>query len=104
MDLIYWLVRSSSKRCGYGLKEVDKKIYCCENHFIRVHEKLVQYPSNNISIYTENITSGTLCLQQYKRVYHKNVSLHSFRIVIYRIVLETDFRGYQIKNIRLKQV
>ena len=62
----------------------------------------MQHPSNNISIYTENITSGTLCLQQYKRVYHKNVSLHSFRIVIYRIVLETDFRGYQNKKYKIK--
>ena len=23
---------------------------CCEHHFIRLHENLVQHPSNNISI------------------------------------------------------
>ena len=53
MDLLYWSVRSSSWRGGDGVKGVDGGIVIlvsCEHHFIRVHENLVQHPSNNISI------------------------------------------------------
>ena len=47
MDLIYWSYRS------YGwVKVVEgglRYLASCEHHFLRVHENLVQYPSNNIS-------------------------------------------------------
>ena len=52
LGLMYWSVRSSSKKGGKGEgNEGDIFILAsCEHHFIRVHEKLVQHPSNNISI------------------------------------------------------
>ena len=49
MDLIYWSVRSSSRRGGDGVKG-----YRCFSHLrpslVRVHENLVQHPINNIWI------------------------------------------------------
>ena len=50
MDLIYWSFRSSSRR-GWGWAIVI--LASCEDNFIRIHENLVQYPSDNIS----NITT-----------------------------------------------
>ena len=53
-DLIYWSVRSSSKRRGNVVKgdwmrSIDN-LARREYYFIRVHANLVQHPSNNISI------------------------------------------------------
>ena len=45
IELIYWTVRSSSRKGWDGIKGVDGGY-----HFIRVHENLVQHPTNNISI------------------------------------------------------
>ena len=53
MDLTYWSVYSSSRIGGYGIKGVEVGIVIlasCEYNFIRVHENLAQYPSNNILI------------------------------------------------------
>ena len=58
---VYWSVRSSisdwmgwGKRGGYwGIVILSS----CEYHFIRVHENLVQHPSNNMSIYPVGCTS-----------------------------------------------
>ena len=49
MDLIYWSVRSSSRR-GWG------KGGSCAYQFITVHENLVQNPSNNICTYIDCCT------------------------------------------------
>ena len=49
MDLIYCLVRLSSRRGRDGVKGEDY-LASCEYHFIRVYENLVQHLSNNISI------------------------------------------------------
>ncbi len=45
MDLLYWSVRSSK---GFDVGIVF--LASCEYHFIRVHENMIQHPSNNISI------------------------------------------------------
>ena len=62
MDLIYWLVRSSSRRGGG--KGVIVNLACNEHHFIRVHENLVQHPRNNTSFdkaeIFKNIAEGSL--------------------------------------------
>ena len=52
MDLIYESVSSSSKWGGYRVKGKYESITIlasCEYQFIRVHDNLVQHPSNNIS-------------------------------------------------------
>ena len=64
MNLIYWLVSSSSRRVKDGVQRVDGGIVIlasCEYPFIRVHKNLVQYPSKNISIVPMFIIS--LCLK-----------------------------------------
>ena len=49
MDLIYGqFVRG--KGIGYSGGWGYLYLASCEHHFIRVHENLVQYPSNDISI------------------------------------------------------
>ena len=53
MDLIYWSVRSSSRREGNGVKSLYEGIVILasyEFHFIRVYDYLVLDPSNNKSI------------------------------------------------------
>ena len=53
MELIYKLVRSSRRSGGDWVKGVEGEIVIlahCVFHFIRVHDNLVQHPSNNISI------------------------------------------------------
>ncbi len=53
MDIIYWSVRSCSRRRGYGVKRVVGGIVILvssEHHFIRVNENMVQHPTNNKSI------------------------------------------------------
>ena len=52
MDLINWSVRSSSRRGGDGVKGGVVILASCEYYFIRVHENLLQHPSNYISIIT----------------------------------------------------
>ena len=53
MDLIYRSVHKFSRRRG----DMEKGVYgwyryfICLYDFIRVHENMVQHPSNNISIY-----------------------------------------------------
>ena len=53
MHLIYWSVRTSSRRGGQVVNLVDRGyryfIASWEYQFIRVYEKLVQHPDNNIS-------------------------------------------------------
>ena len=44
-DLIYWSVRSSSRRGGDGIKGVIIILASCKYHFIKVHENLVQHLS-----------------------------------------------------------
>ena len=44
MDLIYWLVLSSSKMRREGGIVI---LASCEYNFIRVHKNLVHHPSNN---------------------------------------------------------
>ena len=52
MDLIYWSFRSSSRRvCGCAIVILAS----CEDNFIRIHENLVQYPSDNISNVTTEL-------------------------------------------------
>ena len=57
MDLIYWSVRSSTRK-GDGVNGVYGFIVILasyEYHFIRVYENLAQHPSNILSINrTEN--------------------------------------------------
>ena len=53
MDLIYWPVRSSSRRGKDGVKGVDRYFSQKRHQFIRIVENLVQHPSNNISIILE---------------------------------------------------
>ena len=51
IDLMYWSVRSCSRRGGDGIKVWMGGIVILassEYHFIRVHEKIVQHQSNNI--------------------------------------------------------
>ena len=51
MNIIYQLDRSSSKWGGNRVMQEDGGIIIlasCQHHFIRVHENLVQHPSNNI--------------------------------------------------------
>ena len=48
MELIYWLFHLSSRRRGDVVKGIVI-LASCEYHCIRVHEKLVQHPSNIIS-------------------------------------------------------
>ena len=51
MDLIYWSVRLPSRRVGDEVNGVDGRIVIlvsCEFHFIKVHENLVQHPSNKL--------------------------------------------------------
>ena len=50
MELIYWSVRSSSWVGGDGVEGGIIILSSCEHPFIRVHEVLVQHPSDNISI------------------------------------------------------
>ena len=54
MYIIFWSVRSSSKRGGDGVKRVDGvslfQSAASITLFIRVHENLVQRPRNNKSI------------------------------------------------------
>ena len=54
MDLIHWSVRSYSRRGWEGIKGKGCIVILasCEQHFIGVHENLVQHQSNNISIQT----------------------------------------------------
>ena len=50
MELIYWLVRSSSRRKGDGIMGVEGGIITlarCVFLFIREHDKLVKDPSYN---------------------------------------------------------
>ena len=46
--------REGVKGGGWGINISDS----CEKHFIRVHENLVQHPSNNISIVEKKINSN----------------------------------------------
>ena len=46
----YWSVRSSSRRGIGGGGKAIVILASCEYYFIRVHENLVQHPSNDISI------------------------------------------------------
>ena len=57
MKLVYWLVRSSSRRGGNGAKEVQggKVSARCKFQFIGEHENLVKHSSNNISIATHDL-------------------------------------------------
>ena len=53
MELIHWSVRLTSRRGEDGVKGMDGCIVIlasCKYHFIRLHENMVQHPSNNISI------------------------------------------------------
>ena len=53
-NLLAWSVCSSSSRKeGDWVKGVEGGIIflaSCEHHFVRLHENLLQHPSNNISI------------------------------------------------------
>ena len=49
MELIYGSVRSSSRKGGDGVKELD--VF----RFIIVNRNMVQHPSNNISNYVDKI-------------------------------------------------
>ena len=64
MDLIYWSVHSYSRRGGENVEVVDRGyqyfLASCEYYFVRVHENLVQHPSNNISIVNVSIAQ-TVC-------------------------------------------
>ena len=72
---MYWLVRSSSRRGGYGINVVDGR----ENsyfsqlkvHFFRVHENLVQHPSNYIEIILDFCLKGKIVKSLYARVVGK---------------------------------
>ena len=48
MDLFCWTISYSSVREG---DRVNRYLASCEYHIIRVHENLVQHPSNNLSIH-----------------------------------------------------
>ena len=54
MDLIYWSIRSTSRREWNGIKGVEEGVVVILNNyklrFIRVHDNFVQNPSNNNSI------------------------------------------------------
>ena len=54
MDLIYWSIRSFSRRGWDGIKGVEEGVVVILNNyklrFIRVHDNFVQNPSNNNSI------------------------------------------------------
>ena len=50
MDLIFWSVSSSSRRRDKRVKGGIAILARYVHNFTRVHENLVQYPSNNISI------------------------------------------------------
>ena len=58
MDLIYWSVRLSSIKGGDGENEVDPPYHYFSQLEVRVHENLVQHPSNYISITLDNIFRG----------------------------------------------
>ena len=49
MDIFYWSVRSFSRRGGNGIGNVVS-LDSCRFHVNRIHENLVQHPSNIISI------------------------------------------------------
>ena len=58
MELIYWSIRSSSRRVVNGIKWVDGCIIILGNfelYLISIHENLVQHPSNNISNVLDNL-------------------------------------------------
>ena len=50
MELIYCSVRSSSRRGADGVKRGNVILVSCKHQINRVHENLVQHPSNNIWI------------------------------------------------------
>ena len=64
MNTTFWSVRSSSKMGGNWVKGVNVGIVNLESykfHFIRVHDNLVQDPSNDESIlFILNITAFPL--------------------------------------------
>ena len=64
-------------------------------HFIRVHENLVQHPSNYLSIGLGDPTTSCEpeCLRLSDCRFDQQCQV--CRIVIYRIVLETAFLGYK---------
>ena len=57
MDLIYWSVfhQVGGEGMGKGNEGGFVILASCKHHFFRVHENLVQHPSNNISLVKEHV-------------------------------------------------
>ena len=84
MDLIYWPLCSSSKMEGEGVEGIVT-FASSEWHFIKVHGKLVQHPSNNLSIATHYIyISIHIChiLQTQEGMGHWTLDYTVFQCVI----------------------
>ena len=77
--LLVWSVRSTRRGGGRGWSNrVDSGIVVeasCDHYYIRVHENLMQYPSNNISIFSS--------VKKYAAL----------------IVVKTDTQSYELTNI-----
>ena len=67
MILIYWSVRSSSMMRWDAVNWVNEEA-SYEHHFIRVHETLVQHPSNNISDFIHTLLLFLISSTQ-RRIY-----------------------------------
>ena len=75
MDLTYVSVRSSSRRVGGWWGGGIVFLASCEHYFIRVHEYLVQHPSNNISIILTYPCSSCVQHHGFSCIVHGSVTI-----------------------------